>query len=155
MVPTNQICKTEFGAYCFRPTCSFPNVARPFRHKHHLRIIPLTTAANLKVGLFTVILGGTRSSEFINTYLRDRWHEFSRQNYFDEHGIFMGVMWAGPLLLLGFTMLVSTTRNLTFSTRQEGTLAFWGSSSPLVYWYLDGSAPTLLLYFLFFAHPLA
>lgn len=55
-----------------------------------------------------MILGGTRSSELINTYLRDRWHEFSRQNYFDEHGIFMGVVWAGPLLLLGFTMLVST-----------------------------------------------
>eukprot|EP00752_Nemacystus_decipiens_P001940 g1869.t1 len=60
-----------------------------------------------QVGLFTVILGGTRLSEFINTCLRDRWHEFSRQNYFDEHGIFMGVMWAGPLLLLGFTMLVN------------------------------------------------
>eukprot|EP00903_Cladosiphon_okamuranus_P009697 g9225.t1 len=60
-----------------------------------------------QVGLFTVILGGTRSSEFINTSLRDRWQEFSRQNYFDEHGIFMGVMWAGPLLLLGFTMLVN------------------------------------------------
>jgi len=60
-----------------------------------------------KVGLFTVILVGTRSSEFINTCLRDRWQDFSRQNYFDEHGIFMGVMWAGPLLILGFTMLVS------------------------------------------------
>ena len=69
--------------------------------------LPSRSFRDLKVGLFTVILGGTRSSELINTYLRDRWHEFSRQNYFDEHGIFMGVMWAGPLLLLGFTMLVS------------------------------------------------
>lgn len=61
----------------------------------------------VKVGLFAVILTGTRLSEFINTCLRDRWQDFSRQNYFDEHGIFMGVMWAGPLLVLGFTMLVS------------------------------------------------
>ncbi|CAM9983669.1 unnamed protein product [Ectocarpus fasciculatus] len=60
-----------------------------------------------QVGLFAVILTGTRLSEFINTCLRDRWQDFSRQNYFDEHGIFMGVMWAGPLLILGFTMLVS------------------------------------------------
>lgn len=57
--------------------------------------------------MFTVILGGTRLSEFINACLRDRWQDFSNQNYFDEHGIFMGVMWAGPLLILGFTMLVS------------------------------------------------
>lgn len=66
----------------------------------------LRTARTDQVGLFTVILGGTRSSEYINTYLRNRWHDFSRQNYFDEHGVFMGVMWAGPLLILGFTMLV-------------------------------------------------
>lgn len=60
-----------------------------------------------QAGLFTVILVGARSSELINTYLRHHWREFSRQNYFDEHGVFMGVMWAGPLLLLGFAMLVS------------------------------------------------
>ncbi|CAM9420825.1 unnamed protein product [Laminaria digitata] len=60
-----------------------------------------------QVGLFAVILGGTRLSEVINTFLRNRWPDFSRQNYFDEHGIFMGVMWAGPLLILGFTMLVN------------------------------------------------
>lgn len=58
--------------------------------------------------MFAVVLGGTRSSEMINTFLRNRWPDFSRQNYFDEHGIFMGVMWAGPLLILGFTMLVRT-----------------------------------------------
>ena len=56
-----------------------------------------------------MILAGTRLSEVINTFLRNRWPDFSRQNYFDEHGIFMGVMWAGPLLILGFTMLVRGT----------------------------------------------
>ncbi|CAM9216148.1 unnamed protein product [Sphacelaria rigidula] len=60
-----------------------------------------------QVGLFIFILVGARSSEYINTYLRNHWQDFSRQNYFDEHGIFMGVMWAGPLILLGFAMLVS------------------------------------------------
>lgn len=68
-----------------------------------------------------IILGGTRLSEFINTYLRHRWQEFSRQNYFDEHGIFMGVMWAGPLLILGFTMLVSKACKREQGAASEGS----------------------------------
>lgn len=61
-------------------------------------------------------------SEFINTYLRNRWHDFSGQNYFDEHGIFMGVMWAGPLLILGFTMLVSETEKDKREKKREENL---------------------------------
>lgn len=63
--------------------------------------------------MFAVVLVGVKSSEYMNTFLRNRWHTFSRQNYFDENGLFMGVMWSGPLLILGFSMLVSqTVRNL-------------------------------------------
>lgn len=69
-----------------------------------------------------VVLGGTRLSEIINTYLRHRWQEFSTQNYFDEHGIFMGVMWSGPLLILGFTMLVSGACNSGQDTTSEANI---------------------------------
>lgn len=85
-----------------------------------LAYVARTQSHVLQVGLFAVILGGTRLSEVINTFLRNRWPDFSRQNYFDEHGIFMGVMWAGPLLILGFTMLVRGAKK-----RRRGVPLFW------------------------------
>ena len=83
---------------------------------------------NDQVGLFVVVLVGTRSSEYINTVLGNRWHTFSRQNYFDDRGVFMGVMWAAPLLILGFTMLVSETlpgylRTSSLSRLSQSTIA--------------------------------
>lgn len=85
------------------------------RYLHQRWIIVATFCASLvQVGLFAAILVGARSAEYINTYLGRHWQEFARQNYFDEHGVFMGVMWSGPLLLLGFAMLVSRDNMFVF-----------------------------------------
>ncbi|CAM9178372.1 unnamed protein product [Discosporangium mesarthrocarpum] len=67
-----------------------------------------------QVGLFAFILILGRLAEFLNAHLHQRWQQFSRQDYFDEHGVFMAIMWAGPLILVGFMQLVSTNLFSTF-----------------------------------------
>mmetsp|Transcript_13567 Transcript_13567/g.15763 ORF Transcript_13567/g.15763 Transcript_13567/m.15763 type:complete len:91 (+) Transcript_13567:265-537(+) len=39
-------------------------------------------------------------SELINAYCAVHWKKFSSQNYFDKHGVFTGLFWAAPLLIL-------------------------------------------------------
>lgn len=49
-----------------------------------------------------------RSAEFVNTQLREHyWSRFSKQNYFDERGVFAVVMFTGPLICLALVQLVS------------------------------------------------
>jgi hypothetical protein len=40
------------------------------------------------------------ASETLNTIAHLRWRSFSKQDYFDNHGFFVGVMYSGPLLLV-------------------------------------------------------
>jgi hypothetical protein len=48
-----------------------------------------------------------RGAEFINTKLREQyWVRFSKQNYFDERGVFAVVMFTGPLICLALVQLV-------------------------------------------------
>jgi hypothetical protein len=56
--------------------------------------------------MFLVICGLVYASEPLNTYCRINWPLFATQNYFDEHGVFAGIMFAGPLLLLLMFQLV-------------------------------------------------
>jgi hypothetical protein len=58
-------------------------------------------------------------SEQLNTYCALNWQVFAKQNYFDNHGVFAGTLYAGPLLLIALFQLVSR-RKITFSLR--GTL---------------------------------
>ena len=53
-------------------------------------------------------------SERINSYCDQHWLEFSKQNYFDKHGVFAGIMFAGPLLLICFFQLVRKSDNRLF-----------------------------------------
>jgi len=46
-------------------------------------------------------------SERLNTSAHQNWEAFSLQDYFDKQGVFVGVMYAGPLLLVGFAQLVN------------------------------------------------
>mmetsp|Transcript_1925 Transcript_1925/g.2744 ORF Transcript_1925/g.2744 Transcript_1925/m.2744 type:complete len:126 (+) Transcript_1925:443-820(+) len=39
-------------------------------------------------------------SEFFNAVCAVNWKRFSSQNYFDEHGVFTGIFWAAPLIIL-------------------------------------------------------
>mmetsp|Transcript_8114 Transcript_8114/g.9803 ORF Transcript_8114/g.9803 Transcript_8114/m.9803 type:complete len:266 (+) Transcript_8114:88-885(+) len=74
-------------------------------------------ASNPQRGLvprFTMMLligALVRSAEYINTYASQHWEEWGiTQNYFDRHGIFVGIMFCGPLLLNCFIMLLRFLR---------------------------------------------
>jgi hypothetical protein len=46
------------------------------------------------------------ASERLNVAAHDRWRAFSTQDYFDSRGVFVGIVWAGPLILLLCAMLI-------------------------------------------------
>ncbi len=56
--------------------------------------------------LFVIICSLTAVSEAINSLCSNNWRRFSSQNYFDEHGVFIGIFFSGPLLIIGFIQLV-------------------------------------------------
>jgi hypothetical protein len=58
--------------------------------------------------LFSVVCLLTLMSERLNMYCAANWMQFSKQNYFDQHGVFAGIMYSGPLLVCGLILLVSS-----------------------------------------------
>ena len=73
-----------------------------------LTIVLLTRKnADIQTLIFLFISMLVVMSERINGICAARWDQFSTQNYFDEHGIFAGIMFAAPLLFIGFVQLVS------------------------------------------------
>lgn len=58
--------------------------------------------------LFAVVCVMAFMSERLNTYCAVNWTGFSKQNYFDHHGVFAGIMYSGPLLAIGLVILVRT-----------------------------------------------
>lgn len=59
------------------------------------------------MGIFTIICLIVFFCERINNLCSEKWNEFATQNYFDEHGIFMGVIVCAPLLTMGFLQLIN------------------------------------------------
>ncbi len=60
-----------------------------------------------QVFLFLMLCGAGRSSEMLNESLGVRWREFASQNYFDPRGVFMSIMFAGPIVLIVLVQVVS------------------------------------------------
>ena len=46
-------------------------------------------------------------AETLNGLCAKRWEKFATQNYFDERGVFAGIMLCAPLLALAFAMLLN------------------------------------------------
>lgn len=57
--------------------------------------------------IFVFLCVVIRCSEYLNSLCAENWRFFSTQNYFDKHGVFAGIFFAGPLLFIGFVQLVS------------------------------------------------
>lgn len=55
----------------------------------------------------TCTVAGVYLAERLNSILADNWKSFASQNYFDPHGLFLSVLWSGPLLLVAIVILVS------------------------------------------------
>ncbi|XP_010256327.1 PREDICTED: transmembrane protein 18 [Nelumbo nucifera] len=67
---------------------------------------------NFQMCLFLMALGGVYLAEKINSLLGQNWKSFATQNYFDPHGLFLSVLWSGPLLIIAIIILMSTLFSL-------------------------------------------
>ncbi|KQJ94779.1 transmembrane protein 18 [Brachypodium distachyon] len=63
---------------------------------------------NFQLILSALTFSGVFLAERLNTFLGQHWKSFSSQNYFDPQGLFISVMWSGPLLLITILILVNT-----------------------------------------------
>ena len=71
---------------------------------------------------FFLISACVGASETLNTYAHLNWRAFSNQDYFDAHGFFISVMFAGPLLLLALFQMVNflhTAAHLLVDVKRE------------------------------------
>lgn len=69
---------------------------------------------NFQMCLFLLALGGVYLAERLNHFLADNWRSFAGQNYFDAHGLFLSVLWSGPLLVIAIIILVNTLFSLCY-----------------------------------------
>lgn len=67
---------------------------------------------NFQMCLFLLALTGVYLAERLNSFLGNHWNNFAGQNYFDPHGLFLSVLWSGPLLLVSIIILVNTLFSL-------------------------------------------
>lgn len=68
-----------------------------------------------RVGLLVFIGVLVRSAEWLNSLGNEHWESFATQNYFDNRGVFVGIMLCAPLLLDSLMMLL-------FFMREAATL---------------------------------
>jgi len=64
--------------------------------------------------LFDAVVG-VYLAERLNRIMGKNWKSFSGQNYFDPSGLFMSVLWSGPLLIISMIILVSIFHHTTIS----------------------------------------
>ncbi|KAF4388185.1 hypothetical protein G4B88_021881 [Cannabis sativa] len=57
-------------------------------------------------------LGGVFLAERLNSFLGKNWKSFAGQNYFDPNGVFLSVLWSGPLLIIAIIILINTLFSL-------------------------------------------
>lgn len=67
---------------------------------------------NFQLCLSIMAFSGVFLAERINHFLEENWKSFAGQNYFDPHGLFISVLWSGPLLLISMLIVVNTLSTL-------------------------------------------
>lgn len=60
----------------------------------------------LQVSIFLTLSSVVFLAEHLNQMAADRWRDFSTQNYFDKHGVFVSVILSAPMLLILFLQLL-------------------------------------------------
>ncbi|XP_061344758.1 uncharacterized protein LOC133290654 isoform X2 [Gastrolobium bilobum] len=68
---------------------------------------------NFQMCLF-LLTSGVYLAERLNDVLGKNWKSFSGQNYFDTSGLFMSVLWSGPLLVIAMIILINTLLSLCY-----------------------------------------
>ncbi|EXB57390.1 hypothetical protein L484_016443 [Morus notabilis] len=61
---------------------------------------------------FTHSMAGVYLAERLNSLLGKNWKSFASQNYFDPNGLFLSVLWSGPLLFIAIIILINTLFSL-------------------------------------------
>ena len=56
-----------------------------------------------------------RCTEDLNAYLATNWRSFSTQNYFDKNGVFVSVVFSGPMLAASMFLLLNALRSASSS----------------------------------------
>ncbi|XP_015886348.3 uncharacterized protein LOC107421593 [Ziziphus jujuba] len=69
---------------------------------------------NFQMCLFFLALGGVYFAERLNRLLSENWKSFASQNYFDPNGLFLSVLWSGPLLVIAIIILINTLFSLCY-----------------------------------------
>lgn len=69
--------------------------------------------------------------ERLNGFGSRHWKMFAGQDYFDEHGVFMGAMLGAPLLLIMFIILVCSSPPPLPPTYTHKELEWWCTHLPL------------------------
>ncbi|XP_027923515.1 transmembrane protein 18-like [Vigna unguiculata] len=69
---------------------------------------------NFQMFLFLLTLVGVYLAERLNRIMGKNWKSFSGQNYFDPSGLFMSVLWSGPLLIISMIILINTLFSLCY-----------------------------------------
>jgi hypothetical protein len=62
---------------------------------------------NIQAAFFFLICFLLYFCETLNHWCSVNWRQLTTQNYFDEHGVFAGIFFAGPLLLVCFLQLIN------------------------------------------------
>ncbi|KAL2497300.1 hypothetical protein Adt_22850 [Abeliophyllum distichum] len=82
----------------------------------HVALLLLTLVSrkniNFQMCLFLLALVGVYLAERLNSFLAGNWKSFAGQNYFDPRGLFLSVLWSGPLLVIAIIILVNTLFSL-------------------------------------------
>jgi hypothetical protein len=69
--------------------------------------ILLRKSPNAQLSLFLLICGVVYSAEWVNGYLGQHWKELGwTQNYFDQRGVFITIVFCVPLLLIAAAQMV-------------------------------------------------
>jgi len=72
-----------------------------------LVIIVTRKMHNTQIFCFLLSLLGVYMAEVLNNIGRQYWHYFAQANYFDEHGVFMSVLYSLPLLIISIIALIN------------------------------------------------
>ncbi|KAE8709912.1 Detected protein of confused Function [Hibiscus syriacus] len=69
---------------------------------------------NFQMSLFLLALLGVYFAESLNRFLGNNWKEFAKQNYFDPSGLFLSVLWSGPLLIIAIIILINSLFSMCY-----------------------------------------
>ncbi|XP_027922793.1 transmembrane protein 18-like [Vigna unguiculata] len=105
-----------FTNFCFYPLFQEPWLMGfvGFHVVLLLVVIISRKKTNFQMFLFLLTLVGVYLAERLNRIMGKNWKSFSGQNYFDPSGLFMSVLWSGPLLIISMIILINTLFSLCY-----------------------------------------